>query len=306
MESIPFIKKFLHSILDIPFMFERKKNPILLMTIQVKNEADIIEKNLRFHKAMGVDGFIITDNNSTDNTLNILKKYKKKGWVLELIEEKRDGHFQKQWVDRMIWLAKTKHQADWVINADADEFWFLDSGNLKDEIRRIDRFTNVLECQMHSVLPEENKDLSQWDKVVSVIEDYEKYNLSKYSIFAPVNHKNKIMNKTKGYLQISSGNHKVLMLFKKKVKSNIFIFHYTTRGKEHFFNKVINGGKQIEKNPSKHCAIHWKYFYALYKQGFLYREYDKVIGANTMDILEKNGFIRKDERISDFFSKHNI
>ena len=71
-------------------------------------------------KAMGVDGFIITDNNSTDSTPDIIRKYKQKGWIKEVIEEKATNYEQKDWVDRMIWKAKTIYKADWIINADAD------------------------------------------------------------------------------------------------------------------------------------------------------------------------------------------
>lgn len=49
------------------------------MTLLVKNEEGMLEENLQFHKAMGVDGFIITDNNSTDSTPDIIRKYKQKG-----------------------------------------------------------------------------------------------------------------------------------------------------------------------------------------------------------------------------------
>ena len=66
----------------------------------------MLEENLQFHKAMGVDGFIITDNNSTDSTPDIIRKYKQKGWIKEVIEEKATNYEQKDWVDRMIWKAK--------------------------------------------------------------------------------------------------------------------------------------------------------------------------------------------------------
>lgn len=55
-----------------------------MMTLLVRNEADIIETNLLFHRQMGVDGFIVTDNNSTDETANILRKYYEKGWIKEI------------------------------------------------------------------------------------------------------------------------------------------------------------------------------------------------------------------------------
>ena len=76
-------------------------------------------------------GFIVTDNNSTDHTPDILRKYKELGWIKEIIQEPATDYRQKKWVDRMVWCAKTVFHADWVINADADEFWYAPSGNLK-------------------------------------------------------------------------------------------------------------------------------------------------------------------------------
>lgn len=106
----------------------------LIMTLLVKNEESMLEENLLFHKAMGVDSFIITDNNSTDSTPEIIRKYKQKGWIKEVIEEKATDYEQKEWVDRMIWKAKTIYKADWIINADADELWYSPSGNLKTDL----------------------------------------------------------------------------------------------------------------------------------------------------------------------------
>ena len=42
-------------------------------------------------------------------------------------EDLRDG----EWVTRMARLAATEFGADWVINSDADEFWWPRGGSLK-------------------------------------------------------------------------------------------------------------------------------------------------------------------------------
>ena len=48
----------------------------LIMTFVVRDEENIIEQNIRFHKAMGVDGFIVLSHNSLDRTNEILEKLK--------------------------------------------------------------------------------------------------------------------------------------------------------------------------------------------------------------------------------------
>lgn len=63
-----------------------------------------------------------------------------------MIEEKATNYEQKDWVDRMIWKAKTIYRPTWIINADADELWYAPTGNLKDELYATN--ANVLNCEI--------------------------------------------------------------------------------------------------------------------------------------------------------------
>ena len=261
----------------------------LIMTLLVKNEESMLEENLLFHKAMGVDSFIITDNNSTDSTPEIIRKYKQKGWIKEVIEEKATDYEQKEWVDRMIWKAKTIYKADWII------------GNLKTDLSAT--HANVLNCEMRSVYPEENQPFWQWDKVVKPVSEPERYDLSTYSIFERQN--KKVIHRSAGYLQISMGNHKVTMLPQLSTDSGIRIYHYNIRGKQQFLEKMINGGRQLEQHKGRHGGRHWRYFYKLYKEGKLEAEYDRVIGKKNYDVLYNNGFIYKDTTIQNIYKQIN-
>lgn len=296
-----FFKKIGLAITEIVKTFRKTPSPLLIMTLLVKNEESMLEENLLFHKTMGVDYFIITDNNSTDCTPEIIRKYQQKGWIKEIIEEKATNYEQKEWVDRMIWKAKTIYKADWIINADADELWYSPSGNLKAEL--CTTHANVLNCEMRSVYPEESKPFWQWDKVVKTVTNPEVYNLSIYSLFERQN--KKVIHRTAGYLQISMGNHKVSMLPQRTIHSNIHIYHYNVRGKQAFMEKMINGGKQFEQHKGRHGGRHWRYFYRLYKEGKLESEYNRVIGKDSYDALCKDGLIYIDTSIADFFKLLN-
>ena len=203
--SMYMMKKLGYALVEILKTFRRTSSPRLIMTLLVKNEEGMLEENLRFHKAMGVDGFIITDNNSTDRTPEIIEKYRQMGWVKEVIRETATNYEQKAWVDRMIWIAKTRYGADWIINADADELWYAPSGNLKEELSHTR--ANVLDCEMRSLYPEEDKPFWQWDMAVKYVPDLERYGLSLYSLFERQN--KKVIHRAAGYVQISMGNHKV-------------------------------------------------------------------------------------------------
>jgi glycosyl transferase family 2 len=110
----------------------------LVMALKVRDEGDVIEHNLRYHRAQGVDFFIVTDNASVDQTPEILERWVGAGLARVIEEPGNDmadnGH---QWVTRMAREAATEHGADWVIHADADEFWWPLEGTLKQALAAV-------------------------------------------------------------------------------------------------------------------------------------------------------------------------
>ena len=284
-----YILKTLRAIAEAPRFFCRPRQPRLIMTLLVKNEEAMIERNLQFHKQMGVDGFIVTDNNSSDGTMRILEKYKQKGWILEIIEEKATGYEQKRWVDRMVEKAKRLYKADWIINADADEFWYARSGSLKNELSATR--ANVVRCPWQNMFPEDGLPFWKWTHHVCPVPDYAPYDLSPYAIYERRN--KKVAHRADGYIQISMGNHKVAMFPRRTIWSeDIVIYHFTIRGRQQFIDKMVQGGRELEKHEGKHGGRHWRYFYDLYKQGKLEAEYERVIGLNSYDKLCRDGYIK--------------
>lgn len=281
------LKKLLRALLSLPCTLRRTPHPRLVMTLLVKNEEELLAENLEYHHAQGVDAFIITDNNSTDRTPDIIEHYRQRGWVVEVIRETATDYSQKQWVDRMVMLAKTRHHADWVINADADEFWYSPHHNLKYELTQT--HANVMQCSIRNVLPEEGKPWYAWRHTVRCVPDPEAYDLSPYTIFN--RQTQKVMHRTDGYLQISMGNHKVSMLPRRMAHSEVIIFHFNIRTRQQFLTKMINGGRQLEQRKSKHGGRHWRYFYALHKQHRLEAEYDRVVGTHVLDRLTQSGYV---------------
>ena len=84
--------------------------PKLVMALKVRDEEDVLEQNLRYHRAQGVDFFVVTDNASTDRTPEILDRWARAG-LAKVIHEPGDdlaanGH---KWVTRMAREAATEH-----------------------------------------------------------------------------------------------------------------------------------------------------------------------------------------------------
>ena len=107
----------------------------LVMTLLARDEIDVVDAWLAFHLNAGVDLVIATDNLSQDGTTEVLEEYARSGHV-HLIREPGEDLRQDEWVTRMARLAATQYSADWVINSDADEFWWPRGASLSRGARR--------------------------------------------------------------------------------------------------------------------------------------------------------------------------
>ncbi|MBC7594091.1 MAG: glycosyltransferase family 2 protein [Kineosporiaceae bacterium] len=99
------------------------------MTLMVRDEADVIASQIEHHIAQGIDLFIVTDNGSVDGTTEILQGYETTG-ILVLHHDPVHQKQQGETVTKMAREAYSKCGADWVLNADADEFWVASNGSL--------------------------------------------------------------------------------------------------------------------------------------------------------------------------------
>ena len=122
------------------------------MTLLARDEADVVDAQIAFHLHAGVDHVIATDNASCDGTTEILERYEGAGH-LRLLREPGDQVRQAEWVTRMARLAATEHDADWVINSDADEFWWPRGGSLKDVLAAVPPRYGVVRGSWRHFLP---------------------------------------------------------------------------------------------------------------------------------------------------------
>jgi hypothetical protein len=125
---------------------------VIVMTLLVRDERDIVEQHLAFHLAAGVDLVIVTDHASTDGTSEVLARHEREGSVRVIHEP--DGPFrQREWVTRMARLAATEHGADWVLSSDADEFWWPRGGSLDEVLGSIPRRYGLVQSFVRHFVP---------------------------------------------------------------------------------------------------------------------------------------------------------
>jgi len=209
------------------------KNNKLVMTILARDEVDIIEDMIEFHFAKGIDFFIFTDNGSIDGTREIFQKYVERG-IGHIIDEPGRDKQQNVWVDRMNRLAIEKYKADWIINADADEFWFTQENSLKD---CLPKSSNILFVPYYDFfILNRNAGKSFF-----------------HNNFRSVNNVAfKVMYKAKYFGAIHYGNHNVDFKKRKKRREsrpdNIKIYHFPFRSYEQVLHRYEITCAALQKN----------------------------------------------------------
>src|SRR5215210_5646731 len=133
----------------------------VVMTLLARNEADILDAHVAFHLNAGVDFVIAIDNGSDDGTTEILQSYERDGH-LEFTRDASDPD-QAAWVTGLARRAASEFGADWVINSDADEFWWPRGGSLKDIFAAVPlRFGGVRGMWRHfAPRPDEEKPFAE-------------------------------------------------------------------------------------------------------------------------------------------------
>ena len=122
-----------------PGNFKAVKADVAIVLI-AKNEASYIEEWLDHYIRVGVDQIYYLDNDSTDNTCEVLKSYIDSGFVTYIKYKGKKAQLSGyRYVTRKI-RKKTK----WVAFLDADEFLYVKEGTLKDFLKEYEQYPGVV------------------------------------------------------------------------------------------------------------------------------------------------------------------
>jgi len=271
----------------------------IVMTLLVRNEEDIIRENIEFHLSQGVSHFIATDNLSADGTTAILKEYEDKG-VLTYFYEDSELFDQHIWVTRMAVEAFAEHNADWVINNDADEFWWPRSGTLIDAFQSVPEQYNLLEARRTNFV-----------MVGGGVAPF--YRRMIYRQVVPLNSLGqslppKLAHRGSEDIIVAPGNHSVSGFHNMKKKHGLIdVLHYPMRISGQFENKIKYGGAAYERNKivPEDVGITWRSLYSEYKEHSSLRDYCNQQTYDNERIQEELaiGQIVEDCRLSDYLSQ---
>lgn len=252
------------------------------MLLLVRDEADVLLQNIRFHLHHGIQNFIVTDNGSTDGTRDILHDLQQElGSSLIVIDDPKPAHLQAERVNRMIGLAKQRFRPRWILSADADEFWFPVDGSFQSEL---DGRANILDCYWHNLLPVDGE---PWQQFVNIGEMPGYHGRLK-----------KTLCLSRTLLGMYAGNHEARTIPHVAARSsNIRVYHYPVRSYAQFERKVIQGHQAtVKAGEHLNVAWHWREYYQAWQEGRLPKMYADL-ASNCM---------AEDRTMADFFRNNPI
>ena len=265
----------------------------VILTLLCRDEEDILESLLRFHLANGVDHVIATDNGSVDRSLSILQHFERLG-KLELIQVKEHNYDQAIWVTHMARLA-AKQGADWVLNSDADEFWWPTSGNLKTNLKLIPPNIKACSVERTNFLPPP-RNIS--NRRPFYIRQNLRERVSYNSLGQPL--PPKVIHRGHRQITLSDGNHSASLegqLLKTIPCQGINILHYPIRSYTQLERKIRQGTEALERNTRVDPGIGntWRKIYHDHLLDGNFSEYYDGLRPNDEEIrkmLDRGELIR--------------
>jgi Glycosyl transferase family 2 len=233
----------------------------LVVTVLARDEADVIDAQVSFHLAAGADVVIATDNKSQDGTTEILERYERDG-RLHLIREPAEGLRQGEWVTRMARLAATHYGADWVINTDADEFWWPRGGSLKEVLAAVPDAYGVVQGFWRSFVPRPDDGLLFAERMTARLSQHAPIN-DPTSFYRPVV---KVAHRGDPGVTVARGNHALAGSAFKTLTTwhPIEVLHFPLRSRAQWMRKVQLQGDAFTKHIERSgTGYHMKGYDAL-------------------------------------------
>lgn len=273
---------------------------MLVMTLLVRDEEDILDWNFRYHLSRGIDHFLVTDNRSVDGTADIVRRYEREG-VARYFHEAADDYSQDLWVTRMVEVAQAELRPDWILHCDADEFWWPDGCiDLPEAFAAVDRDVRAVRVERHNFMgiAGEEDDRPFFRKLV-------------YRALSSTNALGetlppKVAHRPLRRPHVFQGNHAVSddgRSVPTEPLGGVSILHFPARTQDQLRNKIEKGGAAYERNArfGQEVGNTWRRMYRACREG----EFEDVAAAHFLgrDDLDDRSRWVLDHRLRDYLSR---
>jgi hypothetical protein len=275
------------------------------MIMMVRDEAEVIGANLRFHARLGVDEFVIMDNASRDGTREALERLATDLPIT--IVDQRDTDFRQE-----AWGTQLAHRLqdmglDWGLMLDADEFVAAERTPLKETLAGL---AHPIRCPRQNVLPLD-VDLCRLNgnplaparfrvtkplgKMRRQLDEHPDVPVMLGRVAG------KVLFPLKGLSRIFHGNHAVEHATKTENSSEFLIRHYPVRSLEGFLRKLDHAAERFrqEREVLPGRSWHLRRWVRLREQGAIEDEYRRL----GMPASRLTGYLREGTVVEDRFSE---
>jgi hypothetical protein len=268
----------------------------LVLTLLARDEADIVEAWLSFHLNAGADFVVATDNRSEDGTTEILERYAREGYVHVIHEEGEDLR-QGEWVTRMARLAATEFGADWVINSDADEFWWPRGASLRDVLAAVPPRYGTVSAFLR-VFPPRPGDGDLFAERMTARFSALAPIIDPASLYKPIR---KVIHRGDPNVTVSRGNHALTGSSLAPLRGwfPIEVFHFPLRTADQCAHKALLQGRAFERISRPPTAYH-EQMYEAHRTGRIRDYYEaQVLTDDVLGEGQATGRIVVDTRLRD-------
>ena len=243
------------------------------MTLLARDEIDIVDSWLAFHLNAGADVVIATDNRSQDGTTEVLEEYARSGQV-HLIREPGEDLRQNEWVTRMARLAATQYGADWVINSDADEFWWPRGASLSEVLEAVPPRYGTVGAFLRVFCPRPGE------------EHFADRMTVRFSALAPINDPaslykpiRKVVHRGHPEIEVTRGNHALIDSPFAPLRGwfPIECFHFPLRSEAQTAHKAELQGTAFEQHIARPPTAYHADMYAALRNGRIGEYYEALV-----------------------------
>jgi hypothetical protein len=186
--------------------------------------------------------------------------------------------------------------ADWVINNDADEFWWEASGSLKNALAAAASGTLAVRAERTNFVARPEDGRPFWRRMDV------RYRTSLNPLGRPL--PGKVAHRALADISVEQGNHGVRVAGNAVPASGapITVLHFPVRSRAQFFSKVASGGAAYARNRDLPVGVGatWRHLYALYLAGELEPEFRKeLFSAEDIAAGLASGTLIRDSRLAD-------
>lgn len=205
----------------------------------VKNEADIIGASLAHAFEQGVCHVLISDNGSTDGTVELLHELAST-YPMTIATDSMLAYEQ---ASKMTHLARaaSRHGATWVVPMDADEFWTAPEGSVASHLEASPADIEV--APFRNIFPLDD---------LPVVDRTAQFRIETFPEFT------KVAVRASRSLWIEMGNHGAVRGTMRR-DSGLQVIHLPWRSFEQLSMKVAQGRVAVEQTDyEKHICGHWR------------------------------------------------